>query len=318
MARALWKGAISFGLVHVPVELYPAEDRKAFQFSQLDKRDLSPVGYRHFNKKTGKEVAWADIVKGYEYEKGRYVVLSDEDFRRANVKATQTIDIQAFVPADEIPAEYFDAPYYLAPSGKGQKVYALLRETLRSTQRIAIAQVVIRTTQHLAALTVQGRALMLLTLRYADELREASGLELPAEGLKAAGITQKEVDLAVRLVDDMTEHWNPKAFKDTYHADLMARIREKIKKGETKEITAPAPAEGEPRTAQIVDLAELLKRSLGKGAKASPLPARRAGAPTQAKAALRLVHGSSRKAAGSTARSTARSASKPPARRKRA
>ena len=126
MARAIWKGAISFGLVNIPVELYPAEDRKSFKFSMLDKRDLSPVGYKRYSKKTNKEVEWSNIVKGYEYEKDQYVVLSDEDFRRANVKATQTIDIQAFVPADEIPVEYFESPYYLAPGARGQKVYALL------------------------------------------------------------------------------------------------------------------------------------------------------------------------------------------------
>jgi len=173
MARAIWKGAISFGLVNIPVEVYPAEDRKAFKFSMLDKRDLSPVGYKRYSKKTNKEVEWSNIVKGYEYEKDQYVVLSDEDFRRANVKATQTIDIQAFVAADEIPVEYFESPYYLAPAPRGQKVYALLRETLRSSKRVAVAQVVIRTTQHLAAIVVNGRALMLNTLRYQDELTQA-------------------------------------------------------------------------------------------------------------------------------------------------
>ena len=150
MARALWKGAITFGLVHIPVELYPAEERKEFKFSMLDKRDFSPVGYKRYSKKSGKEVDWNNVVKGYEYEKDQYVVLSDEDFRRANVKASQTIDIEAFVPAGEIPPQYFDTPYYLVPTERGQKVYALLRETLRSTGRVAVAQVVIRTAQHLA------------------------------------------------------------------------------------------------------------------------------------------------------------------------
>ena len=158
MPRTLWKGAITFGLVNIPVELYPAEDRKSFQFSMLDKRDLSPVGYKRYNKTTGKEVEWQNIVKGYEYEKDQYVVLSDEDFKRANVKATQTIDIRAFVGADEIPVEYFETPYYLAPDKRGAKVYALLRATLKSTQRIAVAQVVIRTTQHLAAVIPDGRS----------------------------------------------------------------------------------------------------------------------------------------------------------------
>jgi len=267
MARSLWKGAISFGLVNVPVELFPAEERKEFQFSMLDKRDLSPVGYKRYNKKSGEEVAWNDIVKGYEYEKDRYVVLTEEDFRRANVKATRTIDIKAFVPAKEIPAQYFETPYYLVPSGRGEKVYALLRETLKSTGRAAVAQVVIRTTQHLCVVAPIGRALMLITLRYADQLRGSSGFELPAESLKSSGVSSKEIDLATRLVDDMTEHWKPGEFKDTYHEDLMRRIKEKIKSGETEEITKPEGEEAEkPRSAQIIDLAALLKQSLDKGA----------------------------------------------------
>jgi DNA end-binding protein Ku len=267
MARALWKGAITFGLVNIPVELYPAEDRKSFKFSMLDKRDFSPVGYKRYSKESGKEVEWGDIVKGYEYEKDQYVVLSDEDFRRANVKATQTIDIRAFVGADEIPAEYYETPYYLAPGPRGEKVYALLRETLKSTGRVAVAEVVIRTTQHLAAVLPSERALMMVTLRYADEIRPASALELPPAGLKSAGVTQKEVDLAKRLVDDMTESFDPTQFKDTYHEDLMARIEEKIKSGQTHEITrADKDEERAPRATNVVDLADLLKQSLGKGA----------------------------------------------------
>ena len=306
MARALWKGAITFGLVHVPVELYPAEERKEFKFSMLDKRDLSPVGYKRYSKKTNKEVEWSNIVKGYEYEKDQYVVLSDEDFRRANVKATQTIDIQAFVAADEIPVEYFESPYYLAPAPRGQKVYALLRETLRSAKRVAVAQVVIRTTQHLAAIVVNGRALMLNTLRYQDELTEAKGLDLPAEGLKAAGVSAKEIALAKRLIDDMTEHWNPGEFKDTYHDDLMARINEKIKLGQTKEITEPGREDkGKPQSAKVIDLAELLRKSLAEKGGAPRRKEPREAAATSAKPALRVV-------------SSSRGATKATARRKRA
>ncbi len=308
MPRVLWKGAITFGLVHIPVELYPAEERKEFKFSMLDKRDFSPVGYKRYSKRSGKEVEWGNIVKGYEYEKDQYVVLSDEDFRRANVKASQTIDIQAFVPAGEIPPQYFEAPYYLVPTERGQKVYALLRETLRSTNRVAVAQVVIRTTQHLAAVVVVGKMLMLNTLRYADELRPTKDLALPAEGLKAARVTPKEVELAKRLIDDMTEHWKPEEFKDTYHQDLMRRIHEKIKKGETKEITEPGPGDDQaPRSAQVIDLAALLKQSIDKSG--SRHKGKEAGAATPkgvAKPALRVV-------------SAGRSSAKPAAvRRKRA
>src|SRR5436190_7858999 len=144
MARSLWKGAISFGLVNIPVELFPAEERKGFQFSMLDKRDLSPVGYKRYSKKSGKEVEWSNIVKGYEYEKDRYVVLSDEDFKRANVKASRTIEIESFVQDTEIPPEFFDSPYYLIPGKGGEKIYALLRETLRSSHRMGVAQFVLR------------------------------------------------------------------------------------------------------------------------------------------------------------------------------
>jgi DNA end-binding protein Ku len=276
--RALWKGAISFGLVHIPVELFPAEDRKSFSFSMLDKRDFSPVGYKRYSKKSGKEVEWKDIVKGYEYEKGQYVVLSEEDFRRANVKASQTIDIAEFVEASEVPTQYFDTPYYLAPTERGKKVYALFRDALASTGRVAIAQVVIRSTQHLAAVVPSGRMLMLNTLRYADELRDPKGLDLPAEGAKAAGVTAKEVELARRLIDDMTAHWKPAEFRDTYHQDLLKRIHEKIKRGETHELTAPEPDEtAAPRSAQVIDLASLLQNSL-RGARPRKGAASRGGA----------------------------------------
>lgn len=263
MARALWSGAISFGLVNVPVELYPAEDRTSFKFAMLDKRDFSPVGYKRYSKSSGRDIEWADIVKGYEYEKDRYVVLSDDDFRQANVKATQTIDIRAFVDIAQIPVGYYETPYYLAPARRGQKVYALLRETLRASGRVGIAEVVIRTRQHLAAVVPSGRALMLVTLRYRDDLRPATGLDLPAENLKSAGVSAKEIALAKRLVDDMTEKFDPAQYKDTYHADLMVRIRQKVKQGRTHEI-APADVKQSPapRSAKVINLADLLKRSL--------------------------------------------------------
>jgi DNA end-binding protein Ku len=308
MARPLWKGAITFGLVHIPVELYPAEERKEFKFSMLDKRDFSPVGYKRYSKKSGKEVDWNNVVKGYEYEKDQYVVLSDEDFRRANVKASQTIDIEAFVPAGEIPPQYFDTPYYLVPTERGQKVYALLRETLRSTGRVAVAQVVIRTAQHLAVVVPMGKILMLNTLRYADELRPTKDFALPQEGVKGAHVTSKEVDLAKRLIDDMTEHWKASDFKDTYHQDLMRRIHEKIKKGETKQITEPDTEETKaPRSAQVIDLAALLKQSLDNGgSRRKAADRRRSPRPeASAKPALRVV-------------TSARGSTKALARRKRA
>ena len=322
MARALWTGAISFGLVNVPVELYPAEDRKAFKFAMLDKRDFSPVGYKRYSKATGKEVEWANIVKGYEYGKDQYVVLSDEDFRQANVKATQTIDIRAFVGEGEVGPEYFDTPYYLAPGKRGEKVYALLRETLKTTRRVAIAEVVIRTTQHLAMVLPDDRLLMLVTLRYQDELRPPASIEAPPATLKAAGATPKEMALAKRLVDDMTERWNPGEFRDSYHDDLMRLIDRKIKQGQTREITAGEKDEGRaPRTAQVIDLAGLLKQSLGRQARDAKPATRGAKAPAST-VALRSIKASAPakpRAGPATARPAARLVKKQPAaRRKRA
>jgi DNA end-binding protein Ku len=263
MPRPLWKGTLAFGLVSIPVELYSAENRKQFKFSMLDKRDFSPVGYKRYSKKTSKEVEWKNVVKGYEYEPDQYVVLSDEDFKRANVKASQTVEIRSFVAESDIAPEFFDTPYYLVPGKNGDNVYALLRETLRSTKRMAVAQFVLRSTQHLAAIRVSGRALILLTLRYSSELRKTNDFDLPAEKMSAARITAKEVGLAKRLIDDMSAKWSPDKFKDTYHNDLMARIKEKIKKGQTREITQPSDGEeAAPRSSNVIDLTALLKRSI--------------------------------------------------------
>src|SRR6476660_9257009 len=177
MARTLWKGAISFGLVHIPVGLYSAEKRNSFDLTMLDRRSMKPVGFKRYNKETGEDVSWDDIVKGYEYEKGRYVVLTDEDFKRANVEATQTVDIVAFVNTEEVAPTYFETPYYLAPDKRGEKGYALLRETLKATKKIAIATVVIRTRQYLAALIPNGDVIVLNTLRYTNELKLAKDLD---------------------------------------------------------------------------------------------------------------------------------------------
>lgn len=287
MPRPLWKGALSFGLVNIPVELYPAENRKSFEFSMLDKRDFSPVGYKRYSKKSGKDVPWENIVKGYEYEKNRYVVLSDEDFRRANVKATQTIEIRTFVGIDEIPVEHYETPYFLAPGRRGEKAYALLRETLKASHRAAVAEFVLRTTPHLAVVVPNGRALMLDTLRFRDELREPKDLELPPEGIKSVKVAPKEVELAKRLVDDMTEHWDAGKYHNTYHDDLMAQIKKKIKDGRTTEITEPEEGEAEPRSAQVIDLAALLQQSLAKGTTGGHRAAKRAPSATTKPAARR-------------------------------
>ena len=263
-ARALWKGAISFGLVHIPVDLYTAVQEHDLDLSMLDRRDFSPVGYKRYNKKTGKDVDWDDIVKGYEYEDGEYVVLSDEDLKRANVEATGTIDIQAFVDAADVPLTYYEHPYYLAPSKGGAKVYALLRETLRKAGKIGIATVVIRTKQHLCALVCMDDKIVLNTLRFETEIRDSEDLKLPPATLKGAGISDKELKMALSLVEGMTEEWNPAQYHDTYKEDVMALIKKKIKAGQTKTLTAPEPERKAPKSSNVVDLVALLQDSLGK------------------------------------------------------
>src|SRR3954467_12772838 len=224
MARGLWKGAISFGLVNVPVELYSAQKRSAeIDLTMLDKRDMAPVGYKRVNKSTGKEVPWEDVVKGYEYKDDKYVVLSEEDFRRANPEATKTVDILAFVDLKDIAPQYFDTPYYLSPGKRGEKAYALLRDALAKAGKAGIASVVIRTKQYLAALVAQEDALLLNTLRYDAELKSAKDLEIP-EKLKGVRVSSKELDMALRLVDDMADEWDPAKYHDTYHEDLLERI----------------------------------------------------------------------------------------------
>lgn len=267
MPRALWKGAISFGLVYIPVQMFSADDSQALDLTMVDKRDFSPVGYQRINKTTGKAVAWEQIVKAYEYEDGQYVALSDEDLRRANVEATRTIDILSFVEAQQVPPVYYEKPYYLAPTKGGEKVYVLLREALKRSQKLAIAQIVIRTKQHLAALTPVDEVIVLDTLRYADELRPAEGLPVPQTGLKAAGISDKELQMAMALIDGMTEDWDPGRYRDTYREDLLALINKKVKAHQTKTLTEPAAAADAPRQAQIIDLMALLKQSVSKTGK---------------------------------------------------
>lgn len=259
MARALWKGAISFGLVHIPVELHKAVESHDLDLTMLDKRDFSPIGFKRYNKATGKEVTWDNIVKGYEYSDGEYVVLSDEDLRLANPKATQTIDIMAFVDADSVPLTFFETPYYLSPGRGGDKVYALLRETLRKAGRIAIATVVIRTRQHLCALVAVGDGILMNTLRYATEIRSPEDLKLPGD----SGITDKELKMALSLVEDMSEKWKPKEYHDTYREDVLKLVEKKVQAGQTHTITEPSGEAPAPKASNVVDLVALLKQSLG-------------------------------------------------------
>lgn len=281
MARALWKGAITFGLVYIPVELYPAEKRDTLDLTMLDRRDMKPVGYQRINKESGKVVPWEEIVKGYEYKKDQYVVLSDEDFRRANVEATQTVDIMSFVDADEISILHYDSPYYLVPEKRGAKTYALLREALKRTGKAGIAHVVIRSRQRLAALRPLGSMIVLDTLRYGYELRDMSEFKVPAGGLKAVSIHEKELNMALRLTEEMTEKWDPDKYKDTYRDDILARVKEKIKAGETEVVTEPDETEERPRSAEVIDLMSLLKNSIDRKKRKGSAPAGESKAPTR-------------------------------------
>jgi DNA end-binding protein Ku len=223
----------------------------------LDKRDLQPVGYKRYNKSTGDEVAFEDIVKGYEYEDGRYVTLEKEDFKRANVEATQTVDILGFIDANAIPPYFLESPYYLAPGKHGDKGYALLREVLERTGKVAVATVVIRTRQHIAIIYPRDNVLVLNTLRYANELRPAKDLDVPKD-LKEAKVQPNEIKMAERLIDDMSMKWDPKEYHDTYRDDLLKMIEEKAA-GHVKKV----PAAKKPREAEVIDFASLLEKSLG-------------------------------------------------------
>jgi DNA end-binding protein Ku len=237
----------------------------------IDKRDFAPVGYKRYNKRTGEEISRENIVKGYEYQKGDYVVVTDDDFKQANVEATQTVDIVAFVDAGAVAPYYFDTPYYLEPGKRGEKGYTLLREVLRRTGRIAIANVVIRSRQHLAAVVPLERMLVMNTLRFANEIRPLSEFTLPDSG--QAGLTGKELAMAERLVDDMTEEWNAEQYKDTYTDDLLKRIEARIRAGETHTLTGSPEETATPRRgAEVIDLVSLLRRSLdkGKGGESAP------------------------------------------------
>ena len=258
--RPIWKGTINFGLVNIPVALYSAEADNSIDFDLLDKRDFSRVRYRRVNEKTGREVPWEAIVKGYEYKKGEYVALTDDDFIKANVEATQSIDILDFVDAADISPVYFDKPYYLAPLKNGERAYALLREVLRRTGKVGIARVVIRTREHLAALLPNRPLLILNLLRFPHELRDPSTLDVPETG--AAAGSNQELKMAEQLVETMAGKWNPKKYRDEYHQDLLRLIDKKIKSGQTKAI---GPAESAPRPkpqGKVIDIMHLLRQSM--------------------------------------------------------
>jgi len=265
MAKEIWQGSIAFGLVEIPVALVVAEKSEEVGLSYLDRRDFSPVGYKRYNKTTDKEVAWDDIVRGYEYEKGEYVVLTPQDLARASPERSRTIEIVHFVDAGEIDSIYYEKPYYLQPLKPRSKGYVLLREILKRTGKVGIAKVVVRTREHVAAVGVRGDALVLQLLRFASEIRPPDDLENVDADLKEAKVQPKEIEIAERLVKDMTAKWHPEAHKDEYAEDLRKLVEEKVASGDmhtvdTSEHDLPRKQRSEP-----ADLLPLLRKSLERG-----------------------------------------------------
>ena len=254
--RPIWKGAISLGLMNIPVSLYSATQREELKFRLLRARDLSPVNYKRVTEVDQEEVPWDQIVKGYEYEKEKFVVITEADFERVDVKATQTVDILDFVSQAEINPMFFQKPFYMEPAKGGTKAYVLLRECLNDTGKVGIAKVVIKTRQHLAAVKAQGKALLLELMHFADELVDPKTLHLPEK----AELRKGELEMARVLINEMTTKWKPENYVDDYKTSLMRLIEEKIKSGGR----SPARAKSKPApTGNVIDLVEVLRKSIG-------------------------------------------------------
>src|SRR5262245_43470346 len=255
MARAIWKGSISFGLVNIPIALYPATRREELTFRLLRKSDLNPVSYKRVSEKDGKEVPWDQIVKGYEYEKGKYVVLREEDFQRVDLEATQTVDIQDFVDQEEIDPIFFYKPYYLEPQKGGDKAYALLRDALKDSKKVGVAKVVIKTRQYLAGVKPEDGVLVLELMHFADQLADPAKLHVP----KKVEVGKREMNMAKSLINSMSSKWNPAQYKDDYREALMEVIEEKVEAG-GKEIEEKPKKP--PKPTKVIDLVSVLQKSL--------------------------------------------------------
>lgn len=273
MPRVIWNGAISFGLVHVPVALYPASSESGIDFDWLDQRSMDPVGYKRINKRTGKEIAGEHIVRGVKIGPDRYVVLGDDEIKAAYPRTTQTIEIESFVRPEQIPFVMLEKPYYLEPLNKGEKVYTLLREAMREAGVVGVARVVLHTKEHLATLVAVGPSLMLNTLRWATEVRPWTELKLPAEG--AGALKPAELKMAGQLIEDMTEDWQAERYTDRFSEAIQALVDRRAEAGDTAEVQ-PLETGGAPAATNVVDLTELLKKSLGRKAPAKKAAKKRA------------------------------------------
>jgi DNA end-binding protein Ku len=286
MARPIWNGTLSFGLLNIPIQLMPGE-RKAeeIHFRMLDARNKAPVRYERVNAETGEEVPWKDIVKAYEYSKGHYVVLDPEDIAAAASENREVIEMQAFVERGAIAPSYLEKPYVLVPGKKAEKGYVLLREVLEKTGRVGIGRVVIRTREYLAMVVPQDDALLLILLRFPEELVDVSEYKLPEGGAAKWKISAKEMEMATTLLESMADEWKPEDYKDEFRERMSAVIKKRIKqKGATTEVAAEEEAVAHDATTNVVDFMALLKQSLEKkGEKPRKAPAKRAAAKAPAK-----------------------------------
>jgi DNA end-binding protein Ku len=305
MARPIWTGTLSFGLLNVPIRLMTAERRVDLHFRMLDQRNNQPVRYERVNAESGDEVPWKDIVKAYEYSKGNYVVLEESDIRNAAAEAHETVEIDTFIDAGQLTPAYFEKPYFLVPGKKAEKGYVLLRETLKRTGKIGIARVVIRTREYLCAVMPQDDALMLILLRFPQELVSEEEYALPDKAVSEYRISDRELDMAGELIESMSGKFEPEHYRDEFRERLTAVIEQRLKsKGVTTTLEEEEPAHANATT-NVVDFMALLKKSIegkqrtpAKGKGESEKPAKK---PAAKKAAAKKT---SRKAPAKKATST--------------
>jgi DNA end-binding protein Ku len=294
MARPIWSGTLSFGLLNVPVSLMTGERSVDLHFRMLDSRSNTPVRYERVNAETGEEVPWKEIVKAFEYAKGSYVVLEPEDIKSASSEGREVVDVKAFVDAESIGPEYFEKPYFLVPGKKAEKGYVLLRETLKRTGKIGIARVVIRTREYLAAVMPRGDALMLMLLRYPQELVDAADYRIPEGAASDYRITDKEISMAEQLIESMSDEWTPADYRDEFRDRLRKVIEKRMKsKGVVQPATEDEAAEPENAATNVVDFMSLLQQSL---ASKKRTPAKKTAAKTTRKTATRKAAAPRKKA----------------------
>jgi DNA end-binding protein Ku len=286
MARPIWTGNLSFGLLNVPVSLMSGTRSNDLSFRMLDARDRKPIRFERVNADTGEEVPWKDIVKAFEYDKGSYVVIEKEDIASAAPETHESVEIEAFVDAEDIDIRYYEKPYVLVPGKKAEKGYVLLRETLRKAKKVGVARVVIRTREYLSAVMPLGDALVLMMMRYPQELVDPAEYNLPKGKTGDYRVTAKEIEMATQLVDSMATSWKPDDYHDEFRARLSEIIRKRVKqKGKTTKVLDEPETEQEGTATNVVDFVALLQKSLGeKGGKAAKV-AKKAPAKAAKKAA---------------------------------